>query len=420
MFSGFKPSKLSSEFKVTLISISFYGWSLSLVLQYLEIFAVAIGVNPAVLGLLVGTGQFLGSLFSPLLGWIADFYGVKKALILGLIASMSAFGLYFLAVSWWVVIPAIILFNIARMTIIPFSDIIFVGTTEANFRAMAIGLGRMLWAFLNSSAPICAAFIIVTFGGMNPKGIRPLFFISTFLNVLALLLIILFLKLRSPLSEKEMVKQKMDVGSKVIGFIRNFREVLTEKGLKRWLLINVIRRITMSISVAYVPLWMINVKGADPNILGLLGFIGLVTYAAAQFIAGVMADRIGRKKAFIFFEAFRYIGTFWLVVAAKPEHLVLVGLLGAFGLALGIEGSGIGGGSFLPFMVLSWEIVPEDKRGRWHGIISLLSFFNIFCGILAGVMWEQGLMVELLILPLIIEACVALPLVLTFSEPERN
>jgi MFS family permease len=208
-------------------------------------------------------------------------------------------------------------------------------------------------------------------------------------------------------------------GLKVKSFFQDFQEVLKEKNLRRILLMNVIRRISMVMSSPFVYLWMVNVKSADPSILGIVGFLGLIVYALFQLPAGIIADKIGRKKAFILLESFRYIGTIWLIISPTPAQLIVAGILGACGLTSGAESSGIGGASFVPWMVLNWEIVPEEKRGRWYGIISFMSFLNIFVGLCAGVMWEAGLMVQVLILPLILEVCFVLPLLLTTPETHQ-
>jgi len=386
----------------------------------MDLFAVELGVIPALLGLFTGIGQFFSGIAAFFFGWYADFHGVKKALIVTLILCICAFGIYSLAVYWWMVIFSIILLYISRATIIPFADIILVGTTEARSRATAIGFVRAFWAFVGSFAPIVAALTITAFGGINVEGIRPLFVISAFLNIFVLILVARFLKLDYPrLEMKRSFKQKMDIGSKINFFLQNFQEFLKEKNLKPYLLVNIIRRASNAISAPFIYLWMVNVKGADENILGTFGFLSLITWALLQLPAGIIADRIGRVKTFILLEAFRYIGTIWLILCPAPEQLIIVGILGACGLMLGTEGSGIGGVSFIPLMVLSWEAVPEDKRGRWHGIISFLSSFNILAALLAGIMWQAGLMVQVLIIPLILEACFALPLLLTVPETSR-
>jgi len=44
--------------------------------------------------------------------------------------------------------------------------------------------------------------------------------------------------------------------------------------------------------------------------------------------------------------------------------LIIVGILGAIGMAQGAGGGGIGGVSSTPFITMHWEMVPKEKMGR--------------------------------------------------------
>ena len=172
MLVNLKPSKLTAEFKVILISLTFYNFGISLILQYVDLFAVELGISPTFLGSFVGIGQFLSAIVSLILGWYADYQGVEKVLIITLILFACSLGMYGLAFCWLVVIPSIVLFYIARNNIIPFADIILIRATEAHCRATTISITRLCWAVLSSFAPIIAASISIAFGGISANGIR--------------------------------------------------------------------------------------------------------------------------------------------------------------------------------------------------------------------------------------------------------
>ena len=49
------------------------------------------------------------------------------------------------------------------------------------------------------------------------------------------------------------------------GFIQDFRDLFKgERWLKRWIVVMIIRNIGMRLSMSFTPLWIVNVKGADP------------------------------------------------------------------------------------------------------------------------------------------------------------
>jgi len=400
-------------------AIGLYNWTRSLPAQYDQLYVNALGADPLQLGSLNSIAGGANAVIAAPMGWLADKYGVKKVITIGLILSITGSAIYLLALNWLTLIPGIILIQIGMHLIIPLTDIIFIGTTNRVQRATAIGFTRALWALPCTFAPIVAAFLVVTFGGINSQGIRPLYFIGLSLYLIVLLLVTVMLKPlppRQPNSEDAHEKNGKELRSNGVGFIRDFKELFKgEKWLKRWIIISSVRRLSMSLSMPFVPLWIVDVKGADPYILGAIGTIGIITWVVLQIPAGRLADRIGRKKAYLLFRPILYLGTLWLILAPSPEYLIVVGLLGAIGLRVGTEGSGIGGLGFTPFMLMSWEMVPAEKRGRWHVVMNIFNVLSIPASILGGFLWQQGFLMAVLLLPLLLDI-LFMPILLTVPE----
>jgi MFS family permease len=110
-----------------------------------------------------------------------------------------------------------------------------------------------------------------------------------------------------------------------------------------------------------------------------------------------------------------FLGTFLMILAPSPEYLVLVGVLGA--VALGsASGGGIGGVSSTPFVTMFWEAVPREKRGRWFGIEGIMNISTIPASVLGGFLWQQGYMMEVLLIPILLELLVAMPILATVPE----
>ena len=106
-----------------------------------------------------------------------------------------------------------------------------------------------------------------------------------------------------------------------------------------------------------------------------------------------------------------------LILAPRPEYLILVGLLGAVGLV----GGGAGGVSSTPFITMHWEMVPREKRGRWFGIEGLMTGSTIPATIIGGILWQYGFMREVLLLPILLEVLVVIPLMITVPDTlKRN
>jgi len=405
---------LDQRIKVLFSFLGIHMWHRSLSTQYNQLYATSLGANPIELGSLEGIGSVASSLISVPSGWIADRYGAKKVILMGLALTAVVAAVYSFADTWVVLIPAIILYGACMRLVMPFVDVLFINYAQPAQRSMVMSLSRTLWAIPRVFTSLVAAVIVTHFGGVNATGIRPLYFIQLALGTLVFLSIALWLKPPSTSSTEPTVPDATERG----GFIHDFREVFQgERWLKRWMVVMIIRNIGMRLSLPFTPLWLVDVKGADPYILGVMGTASTVMSILFQIPAGRLADKIGRKRAFYLFRPFVYLGTLLLVVAPRPEYLILVSLLGYIGSATdGGGGGGVGGVSFVPFVTMNFEMVPEEKRGRWLG---LLGFFNILSfptSVLGGVLWQQGFMIEVLLLPIVLEVVIALPLLRTIPD----
>lgn len=76
----------------------------------------------------------------------------------------------------------------------------------------------------------------------------------------------------------------------------------------------------------------------------------------------------------------------------------------------------MGGVSFIPFITMNFEMVPEEKRGRWLGILGFFQILSFPISILGGIMWEEGLMIQVLILPILLEVLIAMPILSTIPD----
>lgn len=406
VFDFFK--RLDRRFKVLLTSIGLHTWSSSLSSQYNQLYAVALGANPIELGSLDSIGGVVSSIFSAPAGWLIDRYGVKSMLVLGLILSTVVAAVYGFASNWWMLIPAIILMRISMLLIMPLTDIIIIGTTEPRSRALAMGLSRTIWAIPSVLAPFTAAVIVSSFGGINVEGIRPLYFIQLVAFLIAMIFTIVMLE---PLPIQRISLQST---SRKLNLLRYYGEFLkSEKWLKHWLIAMAVLRFG-AISVPFVPLWIVGVKGADPYLLGILGTVSIIASLLLQIPMGKLADLIGRKKVFLMLRPLSYIGTILLVWAPNDAALITAGALGAMGLM--VLGGGIGGISFIPFITMYWESFPAEERGRLQGISGLLDFLGSFATILGGFLWQAGYRELVLLLPVIIDVTVLVPTFLMIPE----
>jgi MFS family permease len=399
---------LDRRVKVAITGSGIQNWSQSLSVQYNQLYAEKLGAGYLEIGSLNSLGSAITSIISVPLGWAIERYGVKMIILLGLGCSIISSSIYYMAGSWWILIPAIILSSISMRIINPLTDVIFVSSTKTEKSGTVMGLSRVVWGIIGIFAPATAAVIVANFGGINASGIRPLYV----LQVILAMIVFLYLSAKLEPLEPNPDNGKEKVSPKISVMIQNFKELFSgERWLKRWVILFVIRNFGMSIAMPFTALWLVNVKNADPYTLGAMGSLGAIASTLLQIPVGRLADRIGRKKAFYLLRPLTYVGTLLMILAPRPEYLILVGLLGAVGMR-----AGAGGVSFTPFITMHWEMVPEEKRGRWFGMEGFTNIATIPATILGGILWQLGFMKEVLLIPILLEVMIVIPILYTIPD----
>ena len=404
---------IDRRIRVLFIFLGIHLWHRDLPSQYNQLYATSLGANPIELGSLDSVGSIASALISIPSGWIADRFGAKKVILIGLAMTAAVSALYSFAVNWLMLIPAIIVYGACQRLVMPYVDVFFINYSKPQQRSIIMSLSRTLWAIPRLATSIVAAVIVTYFGGVNAEGIRPLYVIQLVLGTFVFFAIAMWLT-PSPLSTDDRNKNPQDIERG--GFIADFREVFTgERWLKRWLVIMILRNISLRLAMPFTPLWIVDVKGADPYILGLMGLGNTIVGLMMQLPAGRLADRIGRKRTFYLFRPFIYAGTLLMVFAPSPEYLIIVGMLGYIGLVGGGGGGGLGGVSFIPFITMNFELVPEAKRGRWLGLVGFFNILSFPISIIGGVMWQQGFMREVLLSSIALDL-IAIPIIRTVPD----
>jgi MFS family permease len=407
---------LDERVRAAIVGTGVHSWGQRLTSQYNLLYAAGLGASAVELGLLNSIAGAVGALASVPLGWATERYSVRRVLLLGYAFGAVASLIYAVAGAWWMLIPAFILGG-RLVRIMPLTDIIFISATGPEERTGVMSLSRVVWGAINVFAPLAAGLVVAHFGGINTRGIRPLYYIQLALTVLVFLFMFKALK---PLPGGV---RDAGVSSSKGSLLEDYREFFRgERWLKRWVLLRLVMQFGTNMALPFVPLWLVEIKGATPQMLGLMGTVGVVVSLLFQIPAGRLSDRIGRKKVYFLLRPVAYLGTVLLVLSPRPEYLVLVGLLGAIALGGG-GGGGLSSVGFTPFITMFWEMVPHEKRGRWFGVEGLLNISTIPASLVGGLLWERGFMVEVLLFPVLLELLIVLPLLASIPEtlvPSEN
>jgi len=404
--------ELDRRIRATLVSIGVYNWAQQLTYQYNALYANSLGANGVQIGLLNGASAVVSSIASVPMGSAVEKYSIKKIMLLGIILDVISVTICVLAGNWWMLIPVFILHG-KLIRVIPLADVAFTTFTEPHVRSTVMGLSRLVWGILNVFTPIAATVIVADFGGINAQGIRPLYYFE------AALYVVTFFILAKGMGTTSGIAKQKGLESTGINLIQHYRGFFKDdRYLKRWIAVRIVRDFAVGLSAAFIPLWMVNVKGATPYIFGTSITLSVVVFFLLSIPVGRLADKIGRKKTFYLLTPFYYLGTILLIGAPTPEWVIIAaGLLGAGIGGVGGAGGGIGGVAFTPFITMFWEAAPPEKRGRWFGLEGLIvGLVTLPASIIAGILWEQGLRTEVLLIPILLQALVVMPMLSTVPD----
>lgn len=356
-------------FKVNLVRVSLNTFLLSLTRQYQSVYIVEKGATPLELGFLNSLGGLAGASISPVSGWFADKYGIKKGLLLGTFIMALASFIFAEAPNWIYMIPAMLFFMLATRILSTVCPMVCGSYLKNEERATGMQLCDTLSAIPGLFSPLVAAAIIAKFGGLKPEGIRPLYYIQS----VGLILVFLFvMKEYSDLPEIRGVKYS-------VKFLEGIREVLEEGvAVKQWILCASMSTLSFFISSTYLPLFVREVKGGDQYVLGAMAAASMVTPLALAIPTGRLADSIGRKKVIYITTLVYCISLVLVIYAFNPAFLIFSGFLQGFWMLAGVTQG-----------AMSAELVPTHLLGRWYGLLGVFgSVISVAAPLLGGVIWS--------------------------------
>ena len=366
-----------------------------LTMQYSNIFIRSLGASALQLGA-VNSASGIGSTFISLpLGYLQDRYSLRKIYLLGI--SMLTLSPLFYAVAnrWELVIPAILIAGLCQRlgSCVIICDLSLPNEDRATGKALCEGVG----ALPTLLSPTIAALLVTFFGGMNVDGIRPLYWIQ----FAAQILLVFYAAMKMVEMERPARKDKS------IKPIEDFREVFRRgTATKRWLLFLATNYFTMSMINPFRYIFVHEVKGAGPFIIGGITTAMILTEALFAAPLGRMTDRIGRKKMFYILTPIYCLSYIIFVLAPSQEWLLIAGFLMGFRML-----SSVVCGAMTP------ELVPRDCIGRWRGLIGLcIGLASIPGSIVGGLIWEKLGPMWIFIIPIFVEFFIRIPLLYTVPE----
>ena len=357
-----------NPFKVNILKNLASRFATNLTYQYRSIYITLLGANPIVLGYINSISGVANTLLSIPTGVFADRVGIKNVFLLTLSISILSALVFGAANSWEVAAIAFTLSAVAFTLDRTTCPLICGSTLASDERVTGMGICDTVSFFPQLIAPIIAAYLITAFGGMNARGIRPLYYLQIVGLVVAFVII---------LTKFENPRARLAEGGKT-SVLSDLRSVLSEGTMaKRWILLTMLSAFSRQ-AMFYVPLFAAEFKGADQFVIGGMSTASTVVLVFLAIPLGHLADTRGRKRviaAGVLLVCASYVA---LVYAPNDVVLLLSGFLSGFTMTAGQSQ-----------MAIAADLVPRKFLGSWYGILGFFrGLVGIVSPIICGFVWD--------------------------------
>ncbi len=369
-----------------------------MVFPYLSVYIVALGASATQLGIVNSIGMFIAGLFGPFTGWFIDRIGPKKIYLAGISFMAVCYLTYGLAQGWVVTIIAMVGYWLGYATSIHSCATICGNCLVNRDRATGMMLCETVTAgLLGMAGPILATWLVSRFGGINPAGIRPLFFSGLVITMGAFVLVL------TQLSSRTWTK----IDAKRAGLFVEISQVFKNgRYLKRWIVISAVTQLPLGMIFPFSQVFAHKVKGADAFTLGAMVTGSALSSIIFAIPLGRLADRVGRKKVLFITIPLFLFSNLALIVAPTRAFLILAGVLqGFYYLGAPIAAA------------IERELVPPEHMGRWVGITRFSKMtLSAVLALSAGLLWDKFGPQSIFITFIGIELLIRLPLLVSIPE----
>jgi MFS family permease len=313
-------------------------------------------------GLIEGVAESTASLFKIFSGWFSDKIGKRKPIvILGYSLSSISKPLLALVTSGWQVLFIRFGDRVGKGVRTSPRDALIAESSAENRRGASFGLHRAMDSAGAIIGPLLA-FLLLPLLNKNYRHLFLLASIPAFFSVLVLFLWVKEIKIRKKESVISERKKGISFDSKFKIFILVVAIFTLGNSSDAFLFL---RAKSLGVNLIFIPL--------------LWGFFNLV-YTLSSIPAGILSDRIGRKKVILL--GFTVYGLAYLGFAFATQALHIWVLFALYGIYYGISD-----GALRAFVA---DLVKEeDKRGTaygfYHGAVGLCA---LPASLILGFLWQ--------------------------------
>lgn len=323
------------------------------------------------IGLIGGLSESVDAIFRIFSGWLSDRIGKRKSLaVLGYSISTVAKPFMYLAASWGAVLAIRFSDRVGKGIRTSPRDALVADSVSAGERGKGFGLHRAMDTFGAVLGLAIAAIIVymVQSGGLelSLKTYQWLVLVGVVPAVLAILVLLVFVQERRKPPSGDISAQ---LGFKRVGgFDTRFKLFLV-----------IMAVFTLGNSSDFFVILRAQNLGSSVVYVVLMLVLFNITYAATSLPAGMLSDKLGRRRVIVvgwFIYALVYLG---FALASSLWEVWL--LFASYGIYYGIVE-----GVARAFVA---DLVPEEKRGTayglYHGVVGLTL---LPASLIAGWLWQ--------------------------------
>ncbi len=357
------------------VSSFFMDVSSEMVYSLVPVFLSSVlNVNKSLIGVIEGIAETTASTLKLFSGWLSDRLGRRKPLmILGYGISTLSRILLALAGSWGAVLGARFVDRFGKGVRTAPRDAIVAGSCGNRELGRSFGFHRAMDQFGAVLGPGIAALVLF----WRPGGYRTVFWLALVPGGICVLVIALFIRDRREKAAKKDTECPVPDGTRSrVGAGR--RAGLFRGPLVAYLLVTGVFALGNS-SDAFLILRASDLKVATA-LIPILYLVFNLIYAGLSIPAGLLADRIGRRKlallGFLVFAA----AYAWMALARSAA--AAWGVFAVYGVYMGIaDGNG---------RALLAEFSPEERRGTFFGAYHMVVGLGALpASVIAGLLYDH-------------------------------
>jgi len=250
-------------------------------------FALSLNATVSILGSFGGLHSIIRLGSQPFTGRVSDAIGRKRIQVFCAIFTILAYAIYFVAHSWEILIPGVVLYAFAFALWEPAGAAMVAESVNKKQRGVAYSLIELTWVVPGFYAPIIFGYLAETLG------FSFIFAIILPVEFLGLLILLIFIKETLP------VKKKLDFH----GIFTSLKEIVRPKsGLIRFYFFAIVTTLSWSMQLSIFFGMIYDTYHLTYSQLGVMYTAACVVKALFQLPAGKIIDKYGRKRILLLSE----------------------------------------------------------------------------------------------------------------------